>query len=1487
MVNFYIPLEEPQDNLPSQKEASQEAFFAAASSKKSKDPISDFLQAQNDLITSGNSPFIQQEKEDWKLENNQLDREALVSIVEDSTYTPELKKALIQNFELTKEIHPELKERYIQKTAAEDTSIIYEDAQDQEDIINTLELRKVRNRQEVAKENIFKGSGDVLYGTGEGLTGVGAKFLMSIKAGYMGVLSLIKDKNPEKASQLIQEINEEAYSPKTDSGKIVEEKILRVLEILGIPAKKVADYIFEKTESPGAATTGLIVLDPVNLLGFGLFRNKVKGKPPTPSVPKDSPLETTNVANPVKAEMQAGVAITEKTGQVATALGADKGDIIHDWVLPKIMPDEVSLAHPDLTASLKTFDGAVRKGFQDIRYNPSMINATEREIETAKVFKIIKESRSPYYIQSMSLINETDKIFEGNAVYGKNSTTGYSKEADVRQAYETLKKNIDLLPEELKGTLDIVKYNGKYYINHQWKKEIDDLSDLVFGKDSIQTSFLGMNVSPIARSYWGRWLFPTGRIPKEFEKGAMRGEEHAARLQETLTKPIRDKIAGTKFGKELDYVINHAEENGIDYYSKARLGGMFPKLSKADIDELHDVHIYWRRQQQYNHNFANLYLKEDLIAKEMQGIYDGSGNYMGAATTKISPSELLEIREVFDFEVKAPIKYNEEVAKKEGKTLVRLNEKIREGNNIFHYGLIGKNTKLNLLPNEVLTRIPGYSGRKVNEAWYVDVIPTSLKINGLTKTDKIQGLQDYVETKAAAKTRREGERLAEQFQKEYPDALVKVRPERSDNFGRVLTDYTIHQEMLKYSMKRGERLPSLYGPARLEDRMLTLLNTTKTLSRIGGFRAWDEAFQKAFIKGFPEFTKGQFPQYATDISFKGHLDVEGKQKYRTAHELFKFYERMKNYETKGDFLWTEHLHGLADILEKWKVPTDALRGKHQNPLMLGKTASTVAYIHLSPIRQRLIQPAQQLEMYMINPRTAPKNAALTSLIQMSLGSESKMMQHVKPLLQKQMLRAAALTGEKEFPAIVEAIKQSGMIQSIDMNTIVHGVFKEVNRNLVENIPEKIWKDIEHSVKAIPRASRAIGFDSGELFNRIGNWLQVKDLWIERNPEKNWKSKEAIEDISYEATRLSGAFNRAGLLPYQEGMLSIIFQFAAINHKMLLNLLQDNATTLSGTQRAKLAAARSVLYGGKYGIPGGAVAYYLINKSDEPEIKENAELIKRGFIDYAANGLMASLVEPDEATDLAVSKMMSPYSEGFLPYFQVGWELQKFLSGETNAPRYPSLGMISALGQAGEDMHGWWITREVNETNYKQMFMEAAEVASAFNHYTQGLMMLGMKDKVSKMGQKYGMDFTASEAYAKMFTGATSWKEEDLFKLVFFEKDIKKQKKEMANVIVRQLSNQRIKGNETEYETRVRKLNSFFNVLDSDHFSPADKLEVLEMVEEIDKRNYTTLKQSILVDHFNYRLEERTVERQQMDDIISNSRDRELKKYWQAIKEGKM
>jgi hypothetical protein len=1502
-LDFVVPPVEAVPQQLSPKEASSKAFYAASTS--SADPVVDYQTAKADLEFSGTSAFVEMAQQAWMKEQDQDVRGALESIISNQTIPLDEKKAILTTYAATGFLEPDLKEKYIQQTASKQIGQTQADVETQDAIINTLEQRRAKQQasEVVARSKEFTST--VLDGATkatirqslEGGAAALSDVLVAIPAGIGKVYSLLKDKDVAKANQLQEKIKEWAFDPDDAGSQKKRQAILEFLAPLGAFNQRIFEQEKAAALKAGAspataeldAMASSIVEDPLSWIGIGSLVNRA-GPKQLMEIPADAPASVTHMANPQVAEKAAAGAVVDKSGKFAEALGADKGTIVHDWVLSKPIPDAEQKMRPDLVEELNRMDAEIRGVFQDYRYDPNLMNATKREEEVGRVWETIRESRGPKYQQANSTILETDNVFEGKAIYGRNSSSGYLRETDATKAKDNLIKSLERLPEAYRGTVGVIKEGSEYVIQHTWKKEFDELGANVFGPDAIKTSMFGVDVSALARSSLGKWLFPTGWAPQWVEQGAGRDISRTAVIERKFVRELQDKVSllAKEYGKEMYQIIDEASNIGKDYFSPKELSTKFPYLAAHKVDELFAAHTYWRRMQEYNYNFFNRLERNRLSSQGMQGLFDENDNFFGPATKGVTPTEIDKIRSVWNMDSQNALDYTPQLKLRQDKTLVRLDSPIIiETGERFNYALVGSKHNLGILPTETLPRTPGYSPRRVKENWYVDIIPKQLKVDG-NDIKQPKELETYTLTKAADRTEAGARKAAVEIQQMYPDHTVKVRPERQDNFGQIVTDYKVHNELYRHSMKRGDRLPSSTGLANIEDYLLSELNTVKTLSRLEAFKSWDETFQRAFVKEYGEafLPKHQFPRLKTDIVPRENMDRGQKKQFDSAQRLFDFYARQKNFETLGDFLWKKALFYVADIFEKVKIPSELFRdvGRAGNPLMNAKKVVTLAYIHLFPTRQWLVQPIQMAEIVAINPIHGVRNLTLLPMILMDLGANAKMLKGFKDsvtyLTDKMSTAAHKLdnVSPTEYRQIVDAVKQSGIVQSVDMNSIIHGVF----RNAEEAFVPTTW---EKSVAAIAKysgasllkkgtqISRNVGFDAAEITNQIGIWLQTRSQWIDDNPGKKWNTKETIETISHESWRRAGNMTRAGNLPYQEGALSIFFQFAAITQKLLMNLLQDTATTMSPAQRAKLTALRVGAYGVKYGLPGGALVYHFIDNEADETTKEvmNQDVIRRGLIDYAANKTIGALVYPDDAPDLAVTKSLSPYSEAFLPMLDVIHASWLMLDDDpVSKARIPMIGFTSSFGKAIDDMQGWWITREVNEDSFKLMAFEAAELASGFNSYWQGQLMLGMQDKVYRMGNKQGLDVTKQEAYAKMFFGVPTQKEEDLINISKNEWDQKKQIDNMAKDIHAQLMNQRNKVGEEGYDIYAKRLNSFISLLDEKHFNQQDKYKIMEEIIKKDRYSFQTTRESVFASYWARFSDQMTNDRQMTLDILKRS-----------------
>lgn len=1557
--NFVIPPFRNEVELPSVQEATEQAFYAAAT--KTDNPIGSFMDAKNDLLVNGKSNIVDEANEDWKREQEETIKSTIQDIITDPTVDQNVKFNVINKYRLGDFLPSDLKERYIQKTAANDSVNDTEIQRKQQDwVVANMQRRRdqmafERRNYDLQTNNtklqsflagmghLYKGAGNTLglvsdeeykiaheeYEEAKGdnpiSTGVGnvagliGGAMVAAPLGIAGIAAvgggLAGTSRFAELGQTQADMDSRIKAALVDGGLTSVDFALPIFKAAGLLKTMVMNGAGAVTLGEMSTAAQNYILDAypelkgeqfnpenmtVNAILGGLigavfgrrgasipkeFESKVPTKAENSTDPVDtpadievaekkvkphfkmkvdhvrqatrtiepgSPAKVTEMANPKVAEDLGNAALDEPSGALAEALGTNKASIVHDWVMPKMDETEFSV---DLSRQLKAKDESMREVFEDMRYNPSVVNATQRDADSSLIYEAIRETRAAAYQPANSLMNFADNVVEGKMVFGPNETGLFTDRVNAQHAYDGIKETVDSLPPELRGNLQIVEHSPeRFSVEWRYRKEYDDSMMGTFGPDSVKTSVLGVDLSGIGRSMASRGFFPVGRFSGTLEQGAIRAPERQARLERNFITSIQNAITSTPHKKQLSHLILRAEEEGKEAFSKAEIGAIFPDLTTKQISNLFDAHTLWRRANHYVYAFANRELKNDLISKDMVGAYKEDGTYLGPVSNKWTQDEIKDVRKVWDFNKETIVGYNPQ-AHPQDATLVRLGNHVQENGSVVEYALIGPKESVDILPNEVLPRIPGYSPRKVDARYFVDVIPTRLEINGRQVTDP-KVLRKYTRTVAASKNEAEGNLIIENIRSNYPDATLHVRPDRQDTFGKVIDGMEIHGQILQQAQRRGERLPGLDGPAPLEDRLVTMVNMSKALAAKGAFREWENAFKDSFVKSFPRFIKqGEFPRTKKDIIPLPNMSREENKMFETALRSWEYFQNQRNFETWGDHLWKQNLHNAADVLEKFKVPHQLVEGarlvgdKDNLLVRIPKQLATFAYIHSQPLRQWLIQPAQLWEFAMISPTTFKQAAFELPTARLWLASEHFMQGKFHDLYKNILRNRIEAEGYdvKEWEKMMSALSKSGIVEGIDMNVLVHGIFKDIDRQLVEGVGEKAFHTASSFATAIPRAARQVGFDAAELTNRVGMWLQTLRSFQRDNPGVDWSTKENLETISSNAMIRSGTMNRAGNLPYQEGMASVFFQFAAIQHKLLLNILQDNVGGLTKSDRAKLAAARISLYGLQAGIPGslGYLIYALVDKSDDPELVENANLVRTGLQDYFANTLVAAIVDPDVPSDLAVGEGMSPHSEHFLPYFDVAVELMKMADNNpSNNPRFAGIQVAGSILTAVNEMKGWFVGREVNTENIKQAMLEAAEVTSGWSNYSKGLLMLGTGEKVTSMGNTLGLQHSKAEAYAKMLFGVNSKKEalvyESLAQLGDFEQGIQ----QLAKDIHKSMSAVSNKIGEQEWQDKASQINAFMSLLPSS-YTDQHKIQIIEEVMKLDRRSQVSVQESLL------------------------------------------
>ena len=1256
---------------------------------------------------------------------------------------------------------------------------------------------------------------------------------------------------------------------------------------------------------PGQVT---VLTDAAMIFGAPIYKgakaitNKLKEKPiilqaETIDVRPNSPIDNTVEANPAVASELIKAGITDSSGQTSSALGAEPGVLIHKYVMPKTVQNFPDVRNnPSLHQDIIDLNKKLETTLDQTLFDANVIDVEQRVKDISAVNQIINESSAPTYMQSNSRVNIADNIFEFKAVFGRDKNYLYNSRTAVISAYENLKALLDRLPEEEKGSVYITdrltgqKYtplslleeskfeiadldNKQFAVEWEYKKEYDILDATLNGADSVRTVFdfgKKFDVTGIALSKWGKWITPSGRFAPWIEQGLARASERASYLSSQTLGIIKTKLGDGKLKTELSTLVFEAQEKGIELFSKNELTNKFPKLSSKEIDSLFEKQVYWRQINYFDLALTDRARRNEMIQKGFdKGLYR-DGKYVGGARVDfpLVSEGSLKPRTVWDLELELPIEFELDVSRPPekgtfnigGRQLVQLEKNLTDPRTgeVYEYGLVGNKVKLDILPQRVIRRVPGYSPILYKEHFFIDIVPKSLTVNGYNILDKTK-LENYLRTVAAAKTKYEAEALRVEFERRYPDHEVRSREAKEDSISNNISLYEVHGDVVRNAMRRGERLPSLHGPARIEDALTALIKTSQSVARLDAARSYKDVFEGYFVRRYKEFlprlNAGEFPSRIDLIEpLPRAMDAVTKRKFDQARAEYEYYSSITSF---GD--WSDSLpsafHGLADVLEKYKIPGNVLREMGNKNMVINapKRVASLFFITYNVPRQWFVQTQPIFEMMVANPIKGPKNLALMLATRVAVLEDAAMLKPYKGSIRKFAHDSVSkIMGREEFDATVTAIRESGLLESVDQNLLVNQILTDSTRGLVESRSEKLLNDATAGPKAVTKLARAVGFDAAELSNRLFMWLQAKDFWKEQNPGKNWNTPAAREAISYEAWRLSGSMSRAGALPYQTGPLSFLMQFAAITQKQFLLGFQEGGSILSRGDRARLLAARGLLWGA-YGVVGGKLLMDALASSQDPDVIKFKEEIRKGLYDRAFNTVFKAMAGDDIDPQINFSKDLNPYGESGLgiPYIDLAVEIVKMLNGETSGFRFPALSAIGRIPDTINTLNSWMATKDITEQNFSRVILEASRFASGMDNYAKAQVMLAINDKISKQGKPLGLEATRAEAYAQI-VGFTTTKEEDIWAAAGTKRDRTTEVRSMAENIHRELikiiSDPDLK-NDPELELKKRQIvNSFIATLQDDDGTNWDKdkiKEVRDQVWELDKESRKSLKKSLI------------------------------------------
>lgn len=1457
-----------ESSKPKVEGKNDNAFYTAATYSDS--PIEDFKTIKYEFDTYGESQLFNLAQERWKQEQAVSNGDLMASIAQDESISKELKKSIFETYALTGFVSSNLRDKYIQQTAAKDYSITELDKVAQDIYSQTVAFndQEIKNRKavEAIKEADIDFSA-ILKGT----AATAAQIALAIPAGFAGVYSLIKDRDVEKATEIMREVQTFAYTPSDAGAQRVQQKIAEVAEFLDIPFQWIGDKTLEFTGSPGAATIAYTGSSLVGYLGAAKGVSKV-----IPKVNELSPAGTTATANTKAAQIAAANSIADQSGELAKAMGTSRGEIIGDWQLPKL-EEQFGQLRPDVREYLDRLDKQIGGLYEETQLDPSLYNVSKLLTDREKVIQAIKEVKGPYYQQANSVFQESADKITGSSLFGRNETFGYDTKLSAEYALEQVKEAAKYLGEDWKvNDVSLVNKNNQWYVKWNWENNDYALNRLVFGDDAVSAKFLGINMDKLARTKLGEWIWPANmRLDPWVSQVPAMASYKTARIEKAFLDEIRHNVVNTPHKKELAGLIKETDDSG-KIFSAREVIARHPELSKKAAENLHKSYATYMRIGDYTYWFSDRKYRSDLAAKKMESIYDQGGNRLGFGSKSI-PEDAI-IREVYDFDSKLGIKFTGDT---KGKTLVRLEDPIDTDSGLFEFALVGGKTSLGPTPPGVLTKIDGYVPRKNVEYYYIDKTPKEKIVNGV-KVIEPSKLRKHTKTIGAASTLKEAKALKERMQLEHPNETIEWRKERGDIEQSIITDHKVYRDIFQYSRKRGDRLSTLDGKAKLEDPIVAMNTSIKTIARLNAWKDFTHTFENTWMNAYRKFTNGEFPRVLTDIRPLQKMTEKEVVEFKNAQRLFEHYSNLHYRRLMGDEAWKTVFYSISDIFEKMNLPASWLKeiGLSGNQLVrVPKAVASHLMLYLNPIRQWLVQPQKYTELASISPGYLKESIQTLPGILLGLTSRARQLEKLRPIYEKMGSQVSGIP-QKEFNAIVDAIYTSGLPQSVDLNMVIHGLFHDANRALVENFPQKVARQSK-TVAAMPGdIGKALGYAPAEFVNQITVWLFTKHRWQKNNPGKNWNTPENISQITRESWDIADAMTtRASALPYQDGALSLLFQFAAIQHKSFLQLFSSKVLT-SG-ERTRLAAAKMFWYG-VYGTAGGAAIDYIFNHYLPEESRDSWNYWKRGAYDWLTNGVANAMLEEGQPpTDLAVSKSLSPMPET-VPYWDFINEISKLIGEGEGSPRFPFVHAVGSLWDANRDIFNMFYATKDDEFDKPELLNkainEAFELASGWNNYMKSQLILDTGTLISKRGQPLGMAMNYQEAAARLW-GVPSYKEEVMYHAFDSKKNRDKYIKESADKIHSDLMNLRTKLGQEEWVNYSNRLNRLLNL-----YNPELRADLLKAVLAKDKQSLLSIKESVLLDVWKHYKKDNDKYTQEMFDYLNSAKDPQTQELLRILKQ---
>ena len=1347
-------------------------------------PVENYTSAKQEIAQTGGSSLVRSENDKWLQEQSVSNQQTVESIIEDVSLPIEQRRVVMESYVMGAIPLQNLRDKFLAQAAVRDVSTTVADQEAQTAHAETVFNRDIE-KQVSASSSFADKAGEFLTGfvapvavsSTKTAGALASQVFFSIPIGLAAGFELMRTQDPERANEVLQQIQEYAYSPSDDLSKKALENIQGWMEIADVPFKWAGDQAMKipLIGGPGLATAVYTVGSAVGYTGAALGAHaalkSIKGKA---TITPTSPIDTIETASKEQASNLSAKAMADTTEQVAKSVGSSKEEILNTYILPKL-EDEFGDIKPDARVAMESLDRALKDVAAETEFSPHVYPVTQIISEREAYVKILTETQKPHLLLSSSvldispemklfgragkgyeaLVDSTATKLQGTAVFGRNANFGYKTEAWANRYLKQLEESVSHLPDP--GKFEVLNKDGQFYVSWKFTREYKPHESLAFGEDTLSAHLFAkkVDITDFANSTIGKAIFPAymrmrGEIPAQ---GAAAAREEA-RIESVFLREARDTYMKTDHPTEFSSSLLKGESEGKSW-TVQDIQTQHPHLNKPQIEKLHTEYMAYRRIVSHLYTLSDRKVVKNLNAKNMKSLYNKDGEFIAHASEPMPRPN--NVTHVWDFEKK------ERVQVGPTEQVIKLNSEInpkvpngangyKSGNHKLNYAKVPVGWQFGPIRAGALTQVPGYIPRYYKEWFIVEKTPKEMWVDGVKQPES--ELRNHKETVAMAGNLNERATLLERLRQEDPDGNYDWRKEERDINDKIMHDSKVYDTYLKQIHRRGEQIPSLDRPSEIEDVMVAL---TKAIRSTAKATAWDDlqtVRRDNFVKAYGDYTDHKFPQQITDIKPKTHMSPKEERELLSAQSVYEQLEREQIASLQSDIVWRNGMNTIADVFEKSHVDGKVLREWGEKgfvPARMIKAFGANLFLYWSPLRMWVVQPQQFKELTMVSPSYA-KHLAEIMPVTAGLAARTRTLAATKSHADALGRRAMP-----DYDRVMNALEESGIAQTVDMNQMVHGIWKDATKEMAPKPISGALDATSRGLSAIGKAAalpgrlgRAVGYNPSETMNQVSLWLFARHRWIEKNPNKNWDTLENRAQIARDQSLYSHmSSTRAGMYGWQDGMASVFTQFVAIPWKSTLQMI--SSPQLTGAEKARLVGARLFWYG-KYGIPLGAVAYKAIeNNIEDKNDRETLANWTKSVSDRIWNTTMHVMADASGEDAQVDTKNLSTVVDGEYLWNVIDTLVEMGKGNPAELPKmaFPFQNAVGSVIDVVRTVHDIFLLNDNGVTDiatWKAAAYKAGTFAGTLSKLDKAMVAEGM----SKAGNHSGYHLTRGEVVAQMF-----------------------------------------------------------------------------------------------------------------------------------------